>query len=356
LPILPRFIPGLELSRRFYFEAVRPILEARFPALPHAAARIGWGSEVLGFDTEMSTDHNWGPIVQLFLRESDAGLAGELREAMRRELPQAFAGFPVFFALADTEQAPDHWVSATTVRAFVDESLGFDIESSLDPADWLTFPTQKLRAMTAGAVLHDGVGELTELRERLAFYPRDVWLYLLAAGWERIGQEEHLMPRAGYAGDELGSALLGSRLVRDVMRLCFLMERQYAPYPKWFGTAFARLACGSDLTPSLWAAQRAPTWQEREAALGRAFEYLAGMHNRLGIAPELPATVAGFHGRPFKVINGSEIAATIRGTIFDPTVKRIAERGLIGGIDLASDNTDLLEGAHWRVRLRRLYE
>ena len=133
--------------------------------------------------------------------------------------------------------------------------------------------------MTAGAVYHDGVGALTALRERLAWYPHDVWLYLLAAGWQRIGQEEHLMPRAGYAGDELGAALMGSRLVRDVISLCFLMEKQYAPYPKWFGTAFEQLDCAQALSPALWRAQRARTWQEREAALCEAFEFLARAHN-----------------------------------------------------------------------------
>ena len=68
------------------------------------------------------------------------------------------------------------------------------------------------------------------LGDRFKYYPRDVWLYLMASGWNRIGQEEHLMGRAGLAGDEIGSALIGSRLVRDLMRLCFLMEQQYAPY------------------------------------------------------------------------------------------------------------------------------
>jgi hypothetical protein len=42
--------------------------------------------------------------------------------------------------------------------------------------------------------------------------------------------------------------------------------------------------------------------------------------------------------------------------ITDPAVRRIAARPLIGGIDLFSDNTDLLENAEWRVALRRLYE
>ena len=54
---------GLELSRRFYFEAVRPILDRSFPDLEHAAALIGHGSELLGFDDELSQDHQWGARV-----------------------------------------------------------------------------------------------------------------------------------------------------------------------------------------------------------------------------------------------------------------------------------------------------
>ena len=61
------FIPGLELAGRFYREAVRPILDDAFPGLAHAAALIGSGSEVLGFDTAMSADHHWGPRAMLFL-------------------------------------------------------------------------------------------------------------------------------------------------------------------------------------------------------------------------------------------------------------------------------------------------
>lgn len=245
------FIPGLELSRRFYHEAVRPLLEKHFPGLPHAAAQIGSGSEVLGFDTAMSTDHDWGPAVHLFLCEEEAGLAGEIRAVMHRQLPQVFCGYVVRFVGASGPEPPGHGVIPATVRDFCRDHLAYDVDQPPDAADWLTFPSQELRAITGGAVHHDGGGELTALRERFAWYPRDLWLYLLAAGWARIGQEEHLMPRAGFVGDELGSALIGSRLVRDVMRLCFLMERQHAPYPKWFGTAFQQLACAAELEPIL---------------------------------------------------------------------------------------------------------
>jgi hypothetical protein len=96
-------------------------------------------------------------------------------------------------------------------------------------------------ALTAGAVFHDPAGVLARRRATLRWYPDDVWRYVLAAGWQRIGQEEAFVGRAGAAGDGLGSAVLASRLVRDLIRLAFLIERRWAPYGKWLGRAFGEL-------------------------------------------------------------------------------------------------------------------
>jgi hypothetical protein len=350
------FVPGLELNRLFYAEVVRPILERQFPDLPYAAARVGFGSDVLGYDTELSTDHNWGPMLSLFLRAGDGRLADAVREALTEALPPTFRGYPVFFARTDGPYPVEHWVRPMTVGAFVEGTLGFDVARPLTAVDWLTFPMQRLLEITAGAVYHDGTGELTALRERLAFYPHDVWLYLLAAGWQRIGQEEHLMPRAGIAGDELGSALIGSRLVRDMMTLGFLMERRYAPYAKWFGTAFSRLASAPALTPLLWQAQLAPTWQERNRALVAAGERLARMHNRLGITEPVPERATPFHGRPFTVLHGENVVAALRAAVTDPVVQALFAGPVIGGVDQLSDNTDLLVDSGRRLAVRGLYD
>ena len=67
----PAFIPGLDLAEGFFKDAVYPILESHQPKLKYSAALIGFGSEVLGFDTEMSMDHHWGPRVMLFLEPKD---------------------------------------------------------------------------------------------------------------------------------------------------------------------------------------------------------------------------------------------------------------------------------------------
>jgi len=364
------FVPGLRLARLFYFEAVEPVLNASFPQLDFSAALIGSGSEVLGFDTQMSTDHHWGPRVMLFLREdTDNHSLKAVDEALRSELPVRFHGYSTNFTLPDpadnnvqllqdADSGPiNHRVELLTIRGFFLDYLNFDIEESIQPADWLTFPEQKLLTITAGEVFHDGIG-LQPVRDLFNYYPNDVWLYLLASGWNRIGQEEHLMGRAGIVGDEIGSALIGARLVRDAMRLCFLMEKRYAPYAKWFGKAFDRLRCAEELSPTLRKVLLAESWLEREQYLARTYEYLAEMHNKLGITEPLPASATNFFGRPFRVIDaGRRFAETIRARITDPAVKKLTDRrSLIGSIDQFSDSTDMVSDSQWRATLRRLYE
>jgi hypothetical protein len=295
-------------------------------------------------------------VMLLLPEQAHARLREPLRAAMARELPPLFRGYATTFPRSDVEPPlPEHRVELLTLRGYFRAYLGFDIERELEPVDWLTFPEQKLRAITTGAVFHDAIG-LQAVRDRFAAYPRDVWLYLLAAGWTRVGQEEHLMGRAGLVGDEIGSAILGARLVRDLMRLGFLMERQYAPYPKWLGTAFNHLACAAALSPHLQVALTASNWPERERHLAAAYERVAALHNALGITDPLPTNAARFHNRPFQVINGGAFAEAIKVQITAAFVQRLATGRLIGSLDQWCDNTDLLENPGQREMIRALYQ
>lgn len=363
----PAFIPGIKLCGQFYEEVVQPILLTRFPELKHAAALIGNGSEVLGFDDELSTDHDWGPRVLLFVETADQQHSEQILQALARELPYEFHGYPTNWTDPDTNDNGTqvlelvshgpihHRVTVQTIRSFILEHLGFDIRQELEPIDWLTFSEQRLLTFTRGAVYHDEVG-LGEQRTRFAYYPRDVWLYLLAAGWARISEDEHLMGRAGMVGDEVGSAIIGARLVRDIMRLCFLMEKTYAPYPKWFGTAFKRLPGAQELLSLLQGALQADTWQKREGFLVQAYEQLAIRHNALKLTKPLPEQVTSFFGRPFQVIELHGFSQALIEQIEDPRVKRIATQSPLGSLDLLSDNTNLVSHPRWRPRVRQLYD
>jgi hypothetical protein len=140
------------------------------------------------------------------------------------------------------------------------------------------------------------------------------------------------------------------------MRLGFLMERQYAPYAKWFGTAFGRLRCARDLSPHLASALAAKDWQERQLHLVVAYEFLARMHNGLGITESRDAVASPFFGRPFQVIHAEGFTKAITARIDDPAVRDLASRGLVGSVDQFSDSTDLLSNPQWRPTLRRYYE
>lgn len=358
---------GLQLSERFYWEAVRPLLDRSFPALPHAAALLGDGSEVLGYDDRTSTDHHWGPRVLLFVQPADFDrVAAPLHALLADCLPREFGGYPTNFSPPDpndhgvqrlqaTADGPiNHRVEVLTPAIFIRQQLNFDLAQPLQPADWLTFSEQKLLSITAGAVFHDEIG-LAQVRSLFAYYPHDVWLYLLAAAWARIGQEEHLMGRAGQAGDELGSALIGARLVRDVMRLCFLMERTYAPYAKWLGTAFRRLQSGAPLVGVLQEALAARTWPEREQSLCLAYAHLGRLHNRLAVTLPLPEVPRPFFGRPFRVMALHGFADALGAAIGDPQLRALAGTRRIGGLDLWSDNVDLVANVALRPLLRQLY-
>lgn len=48
---MTQFIHGVQLKEMFYREAVAPILLAAFPGLRYSAALIGYGSDVLGYDS-----------------------------------------------------------------------------------------------------------------------------------------------------------------------------------------------------------------------------------------------------------------------------------------------------------------
>lgn len=364
---MPDFLPGLELNRAYYAEAVRPILAARVPNLAYAAALIGYGSDVLGFDTSRSTDHEWGPRLLLFVPDdATPELGAAIEEALSAELPVEFRGYSTSFgpknetgvrlAVPGVPGRIAHHVDVWTLRAFVRMELGIAPEQPLHARDWLLLPEQKLLQVTSGAVFHDGLGTLTALRERLTYYPRDVWLYVMCSQWMRIAQIEAFVGRTAEAGDELGSRLVTASIVRDLMRLSFSQARRYAPYAKWFGTAFSQLPVATTLGPILRRALRADTMDERETALCEAYAIAGERHNALGITPPLDTATAQFYGRPYRVLNAGRFAEALAQRIEDAEVRDImAAAGRIGAIDQLSDSTDLLTRPDIFARLRALY-
>jgi hypothetical protein len=330
----PTFLPGLVLSRILYEEEVRPILDDVFPGLRHAAACVGTGSEVLGFDTASSTVHGWGPRLELFLTPGDVAAFGpRVAAALSEHLPRDVRGWP-------THSPAGTRITVTDAASWLAESLGCD-PTAAEPTihDWLAMPQQRLAEVTGGAVFHDGLGRLSTARRRLAWYPDQVWRYLLACQWQRIARAEVFPGRCAEVGDDLGAGLAAARLVRDLMRLCLLLGRHYAPYDKWLGSAFARLPVAARLTPSLRGALAARDHAAREVHLCDAYETVAELQNAAGLTQPLDPSRRPANRRPFLMLRAARFATALARTLTDPV---LCETPPTGSVDQWADGADFL--------------
>jgi hypothetical protein len=362
----PPFVPGLELAEGLYRSAVRPILDADFAGLEHAAGLVGPGSDALGLDTPRSRDHDWGPRCQVFLSAEDCERHGDaLRAALCAKLPPVFRGHYVHFGSADPMDrgtrtpaegvvgAVDSLVEVVSWDAFRGRLLGRRRSADPDLLDWLSFPEQALLELTSGAVFYDGLGTVTADREKFREHPRDVWLYRMACGWQRIAEEEPFVGRTRELGDDLGQRVLAARIARELMRLAFLMERRYAPYPKWLGTAFSKLPCAARLGPRLERVFAATDTTALEDALCDALEEAARTHGALGVTEPIDPTVRGFFSRPYRVLDAERIGRALQAQIEDERIRALDLR--LGAVDQLCDGV----AARWPVltrALRPLYE
>lgn len=234
-----------------------------------------------------------------------------------------------------------HGVEVTTVGQFFRAYIGINPLERLTEEDWLAIPSQSLRTIHCGKVFHDGLNELEACRKTLAWYPHDLWLYLMACQWQRINQEEPFMARSGDAGDEIGSRVIAGRLVEDMMRLCILMEREYPPYAKWLGTAFSRLRSAVQLIPIFDRVFDSRTWKEREAQLSEAYLIVQRQHNALGVTDPVEEKTGWYFTRPYRVPYAARFVDALYTVIRSERVKTLPK--YVGAVWQLTNSSDVLE-------------
>lgn len=327
-------VSGAALSRKYYDEVVGPAVAARWPGLPHAAGRLGSGSDVLGFDDDLSRDHDWGLRLNLLVPPD---VAEQVDAHLDQVLPDRYGGHPTRFATT-WDPRVRHRVQVEDVSTFVVSRTGVTPSGSPSVAEWLTLTGQTVLEVTAGPVFVDTAGELTEVRESLAWYPDDLWTYVVATDWARIAQELPFVGRAADSGDDLGSRVIASRLVGVTMHLAHLLERRWPPYAKWLGTSLSRLPNAGTTVAPLARALDARDWRNREAGLVDALRTLHGLQRSIGM-PAVDDPVERFWDRPYLGIREAAMTG-LEDSISDPTVRALP-RG-VGSAEQWSDNVDVL--------------
>ena len=334
-------VSGAALSGAYYAQLVAPTIAARWPSLSYAAGRLGGGSDALGFDDALSRDHDWGLRLNLLVA---ADMTAQVDAYLQRVLPATFGGHPTRFGTSWDPQVR-HRVQVEDVSSFVSSCTGLDVSGGLSIPDWLSLTGQAVLEVTEGPVFVDTVGELTAVRERLAWYPDDLWRYVVATDWARIAQELPFIGRVAERGDDLGSRVITARLVEAAMHLAHVLERRWLPYAKWAGTSLIRLPRAGSVVELLQRSLETNYWRTREEGLVSALRMLHQLQADIGL-PAVDDPVEPFFDRPYRGIR-DEVVTRLENSMTDHEVRALP-RG-VGSAEQWIHNVDVLVDPALRV-------
>ena len=232
---------GLELSKAYFTAHGLPMLEQQFPELmPYLAAGLaGSGSEVLGFDDEVSRDHDFEPGFCLFLPGEELldRRTAFLLERAYAKLPKEFMGFTR--SLMSPVGGARHGVLRT--GEFFQEKVGAP-DGILTLSQWMRLPEQSLAEAAGGEIFYDGLGEVTRIREALSYYPEEIRLKKLAGELLIMAQSgQYNYNRCLKHGEKAAAQLAVVAFVKSAMHVLFLLNRVYEPYYKWSFRALRQL-------------------------------------------------------------------------------------------------------------------
>ena len=224
---------GLKLAREYYETYGKEMLEGGFSDyLPFISVGLaGSGSEVLGFDDEISRDHDFEPGFCIFIPSEDV-LDRKAAFALERayaKLPSEFKGF------SRQKISPAGGARHGVIR--LDEFLTGKIgnpEGRLSVYEWLKIPTQYLLEVTKGELFYDGDGKFTKIREELSLMPRDVRLKRLAGHLLLMSQSgQYNYMRMVKRGDMAAAGMCVYEYVKNAVAAIYLLNNEYMPYYKW---------------------------------------------------------------------------------------------------------------------------
>lgn len=348
---MSKFIKGRELCEGFFHDCAKEILEEKFPGMMYSAGLIGYGSDVLGYDDAVSTDHMWGPRFYLFLSKEDMSKKDNIFRQLSENLPYTYKGCSVNFTEPDpndcgvqhprfiSEGTVNPLVFIQTFDDYLVEQLGTSDLDNIKPFDWLAFSEHRLLSLVSGTLFVDGLN-CVETISKIKYYPRDVKLYMIASNWDMIASEQAFVKRCGACGDEIGSQVICARIAERLIRLCFLYQNTYAPYSKWLGTAFQKLNIDEKVMHTIESALSAITLEEREDEIVEAQALVADMHNASGLTNRVDYQIESYFGRNIKVIFADKFAEAtameLKNTAFEnaPLIGTLSQ---IGGLSSFAD-------------------
>ena len=223
---------GLELARAFYLEYGKKMLETEFSDKVNeiAVGLAGEGSECLGYDDELSRDHDFDAGFCMWItREAEKEYGFRLERAYAK-LPKEFMGVK----RQTVSPAGGNRRGVIVIDDFYTRLLGDNsVPDSIKR--WLYTPTASLRAAVSGEVFRDDLGEFSKIREELKKgYPEDIRRKKIAAHAAIMAQAgTYNYERMIKRGETGAAGLAVFEFVRHTVSVIYLLNNVYEPFYKW---------------------------------------------------------------------------------------------------------------------------
>ncbi len=246
-----QFMKGLELCEKLYNEFGKPMLKEQFADVEKylAVGLVGSGSECLGFDDDISCDHDFEPGFCIFLPDEsiiDTKIEFALERAYAK-LPKEYLGFK----RCELSPVGGNRHGVIRISDFFKNKVG-DNNADITLDGWFYISEQFLIEATNGKIFCDNFGKITELRQKIEYLPEDVRLKKLAGNLLLMAQSgQYNYARCLNRNETAAAQLAIVEFVNATLKVVFLLNKKYIPYYKWAFKALKDLPILSDLYADL---------------------------------------------------------------------------------------------------------
>lgn len=236
---------GLEISKKFFEEYGKPMIESQFQDIKDKLAfgLVGEGSECFGLDDNVSQDHDFEPGFCIWMTREDADKYSFKLERAYAKLPKEFMG------LKRTPLNPcgGNRHGVLIIEEFYQKLTG-RVDSPTSWQEWMQMPEDTLATATNGEVFEDNLGVFSSIRQSLLSMPEDVKLKKISAKMIKMGMSgQYNYKRCIEHKDSLAAQLTLAEFVKDAISVIYLLNDKYAPYYKLSVRGMKKLEILNDL-------------------------------------------------------------------------------------------------------------
>ncbi len=240
---------NIDRCRDFYEKYAKEMISNEFGEYENriAVGLVGEGSDCFGFDDEISTDHDYGIGLCMWLTEEDFNVIGEgLQKAYEKLMSNHSDNSmnDVFFS-----QRRGVFSINDFYYNILQSNQDYEKQWELNYTD---ISEQALATAVNGEVYRDDLGIFSNVRKSLMnYYPEKVWRMRLAQSLHEFSQfAQSNYPRMMARKDYITANMCIAKAIESAMDIAYLLNRTYAPYYKWKKKGLEKLETLSEI--SVW--------------------------------------------------------------------------------------------------------